>query len=308
MLGANMLSSLKLWRDHRGRLSALRIAALALLLLPIALALTAPFTSEEFSARPLNDMIHRAGYWALMFVVMSLAITPLRRIARFGALVDVRRMIGVGAFCYAAVHISLFTADKMFDLGKVVSEIALRLYLTIGFVALLGLSALAITSTDGMVRRLGGRRWQRLHQLLYVIVLLALIHFFQQTKADVWVPTFVAGLVGWLMGYRLIVWRQSTRNEPSAWVLLALTIVICALTFICEAIGIAIVFNTSPWRVLQMAFDFDLENFDIQPGWLVLAAGLCVVAIDAVRSRQRKQKQRLAAPAPVPVKPMRELV
>src|SRR3954469_9403503 len=101
MLGVNMLSSFKLWRDHRGRLSALRIAVLGLLLLPIALALTAPFTSEEFSARPLNDLIHRAGYWALLFVVMSLAITPLRRIARFGALVDVRRMIGVGAACYA---------------------------------------------------------------------------------------------------------------------------------------------------------------------------------------------------------------
>jgi sulfoxide reductase heme-binding subunit YedZ len=303
-----MLSSLKLWRDRRGRLSVLRIAALGLLLLPIGLALTAPFTSEEFSARPLNDLIHRAGYWALLFVVMSLAITPLRRIARFGALVDVRRMIGVGAFCYAAAHISLFIADKMFDLTKVATEIVLRLYLTIGFVALLGLTTLAVTSTDGMVRRLGGRRWQRLHQLIYVIVLLALIHFFQQTKADEWVPTFVAGLVGWLLGYRLIVWRRSTNDEPSAWLLLALTIAICVLTFVCEAVGIAIAFNTSPWRVLQMAFDIDLENLDIRPGWLVLGAGLCVVAIDVVRARQRKPKSRSGAPAPVPVKPMRELV
>src|SRR5262245_24242083 len=155
-----MLSSLKLWRDGRGRVSALRIVTLCLLLMPIGFALTAPYTSEEFSARPLNDMIHRAGFWALTFTIMALAITPLRRIARFGALVDVRRMIGVGAFCYAAVHISLFTADKMFDLLKVATEIALRVYLTIGFVALLGLTVLAITSTDGMVRRLGARRWQ----------------------------------------------------------------------------------------------------------------------------------------------------
>ena len=93
-----MLTQLKLWRDARGRLSALRIAALVLLLLPIALAFTAPWTSEEFNARPFNDLTHRAGYWALMFVIISLAITPLRRIARYGALVDVRRMIGVGAF------------------------------------------------------------------------------------------------------------------------------------------------------------------------------------------------------------------
>ncbi len=299
-----MLSSLKLWRDGRGRLSALRIVALCLLLAPIGLALTAPFSSEEFSARPLNDLIHRAGYWALLFVITSLAITPLRRIARFGALVDVRRMIGVGAFCYATVHISLFTADKMFDLAKVATEIALRLYLTIGFVALLGLTALAVTSTDGMVRRLSGRRWQRLHQLIYGIVLLALIHFFQQTKADVWVPTFVASLVAWLLGYRLILWRRKTSDEPSAWALLALTVAVSVLTFLGEAIGIAIVFNTSPWRVLQMAFDFDLENFDIRPGWLVLAAGLCAVVVDVVRARQRKPKVRSVAPAPV--KPMRE--
>src|SRR5262249_53957949 len=303
-----MLSTFKLWRDRRGRLSALRIATLCLLVLPIGLALTAPFTSEEFSARPVNDLIHRAGYWALMFVIMALAITPLRRIARWPALIDVRRMIGVGAFCYAATHISLFTADKMFDLLKVATEIALRLYLTIGFVALLGLAALAITSTDGMVRRLGGRRWQKLHQLIYGIVLLALIHFFQQTKADVWVPTFVASLVAWLIGYRLILWRRKAGGEPSAWALLALTVVVSVLTFLAEAVGIAIVFNTSPWRVLQMAFDIDLENFDIQPGWLVLAAGLCVVAVDIVRSRQRKPESRPGAPVPVPVKPIRELV
>jgi sulfoxide reductase heme-binding subunit YedZ len=306
-----MLSSLKLWRDRRGRLSALRIVTLALLLMPIGLAMTAPFTSEEFSARPLNDLIHRAGYWALMFVILALAITPLRRIARFGALVDVRRMIGVGAFCYAAAHISLFIADQMFNLVKVATEIVLRLYLTIGFIALLGLAALAATSTDGMVRRLGGRRWQRLHQLIYVIVLLALIHFFQQTKADVWVPTFVASLVAWLLGYRLIVWRRTTSDEPSAWILLALTVAVSVLTFVCEALGIAIVFNTSPWMVLQTAFDFDLAGFDIRPGWLVIGAGLCVVAVDIVRAWQRRPKSRGTAPAPpapASVKPMREVV
>jgi len=184
-----MLTQFKLWRDARGRLSALRIFALVLLLLPIALAFTAPWTSEEFSARPLNDLTHRAGYWTLMFVIISLAITPLRRIARYGALVDVRRMIGVGAFCYAVAHILFNIANEKFNVVKVASEIVLRLYLTIGFISFLGLTALALTSTDGMVRRLGVRRWQRLHQLIYVIVLLALIHFFQQTKLNVWWPT-----------------------------------------------------------------------------------------------------------------------
>jgi len=301
MLTQDRLTQFKLWRDARGRLSALRIGALVLLFLPIALAFTAPYTSEEFSARPLNDMIHRAGYWALMFVIIALAITPLRRIARFGALVDVRRMIGVGAFCYAVAHISLFIANEKFDLAKVATEIVSRVYLIIGFTALLGLTALAVTSTDGMVRRLGGRRWQKLHQLIYVIVLLALIHFFQQTKLDVWVPTFVAGLVGWLLGYRLMVRGRS--GEPSALMLLGLTVAVTALTFICEAIGIALAFNTTPWMVLQMAFDVDLETLDVRPGWLVLAAGLAVVVLDLVRSRMRKPRAR----APVAGKAMREM-
>ena len=89
--------SLALWRDRRGRVSAVRIATLLLLLVPILLAAAAGFSDEGFGARPLNNLIHRAGYWTLMFVLLALAITPLTRIARFGALMDVRRMTGVGA-------------------------------------------------------------------------------------------------------------------------------------------------------------------------------------------------------------------
>src|SRR5262249_56706741 len=105
-----------------------------------------------------------------------------------------------------AAHISLYMADQMFDLLHVASEIALRLYLTIGFIALSGLTVLAITSTDTMVRRLGGLRWRRLHQIVYVIAVLALIHFFQQTKLDVTVPTFAAGLFFLFVGYPVLGW------------------------------------------------------------------------------------------------------
>src|SRR3979409_703335 len=123
-----MRSSVAIWRDRRGRLSVLRIATLGLLVTPILLAVAAAFTEERFGARPVNDLIHRAGYWALMFLLMTLAVTPLTRIARFGQLMDVRRMIGVGAFAYAAAHISLYILDQMFAHAKVESEIVLRLY------------------------------------------------------------------------------------------------------------------------------------------------------------------------------------
>jgi sulfoxide reductase heme-binding subunit YedZ len=301
-------SSLALWRDNRGRLSPLRIATLALLLWPIGLALVAWQTEIRFSARPINDLIHRAGFWMLVFVLISLAVTPLRRIARYPQLVDMRRMIGVGAFCYGFAHISLYTLDQMFDLGTVVTEIVARVYLTIGFTALVGLGVLAATSTDGMVRELGGLRWRRLHQLIYLIATLGLVHFFQQTKLDVSIPTLVAGLFTWLMGYRLIAARWKGPGEIPSWLLLVLSLAASALTFAGEAIGIAIAFTVSPLMVLQTAFDFDLDNLDmLRPGWYVLAAGLCVVVVDVAcaRLRQRKPRQR---PAAMPVKPVPEKV
>src|SRR3954471_9735717 len=111
-----LAASFELWRDRRGRISPLRIISLLLLVMPIGLAIVAALSEDRFDARPLNDLIHRAGYWALVFVLLSLAITPFRRVARYGQLIDVRRILGVGAFCYAVAHILLYVADQSFDL------------------------------------------------------------------------------------------------------------------------------------------------------------------------------------------------
>ena len=287
-----MTASWQLWRDKRGRLSPLRIGTLALLLFPLAKAL---YDADAIvhGARPLNDLIHRAGFWALVFLGVTLAVTPFRRIARYGNLIDVRRMLGVGAFCYIATHLTLFTADQGFDLGKVAHEISHRWYLIVGGTAWLGLATLAATSTDAMQRRLGGLRWRRLHQLVYGIALLALIHYFQQTKADVTVPAFAASLFGWLIAYRLLAWWQET-SELSTLSLLALTIAVSIITFIGEAIGIGIAFHVSPLLVLGMIFDLDAG---IRPGWEVLAAGLAVVALDFVRARWNSRAARTRAVA-----------
>ena len=287
-----MTDSWKLWRDRRGRLSALRIAVFALLLLPLAKAI---FQASEIahSARPLNDLIHRAGFWALVFLGVTLAVTPFRRIFRYGNLIDIRRMLGVGTFCYIAAHLALFFADQSYDLGKFVHEITHRVYLIIGATAWIGLAVLASTSTDGMVRRLGGLRWRRLHQIIYAIALLALIHYFQQTKADVTVPTFAAGLFLWLMAYRLLARWQDT-SELSTSSLLTLAIVVSVVTFAGEAIGIAITFHVSPMRVFNTIFDFDAG---IRPGWQILAAGLAVVAVDAVMARWKNRAARTRAVA-----------
>jgi sulfoxide reductase heme-binding subunit YedZ len=283
-----MASSLALWRDRRGRLSPLRVATLAILVWPIVLA-AFDATFRTLGPRPWNDLIHRSGWWALVFLLASLAITPLRRSARFAKLVDVRRMIGVAAFAYAALHLGLYVVDEKFNLVKVALEIVSRLYLTIGFVALLGLTALAITSNDAMVKRMGGLSWRRLHMAAYAIGLLTLVHFFQQTKADITVPTLYAGLFAWLMGYRVLErLRGADALGPAS--LTGLSLVASALTFLGEAVGISLAFKVPVGMILATAFDFDLG---VRPGWWVLLAGLAVALMDAVRGiAERRRPQR----------------
>jgi len=137
-------------------------------------------------------------------------------------------------------------------------------------------------------------RWRRLHQAIYGIALLAIIHYFQQTKADVTVPVFVASLFGWLIGYRIVAWWQD-RAELSTLSLLALSVTVALLTFAGEAIGIGLAFGVSPLRVLDTVFDFDAG---IRPGWQVLAAGLAVVVLDLVRARWNGRRTR---PRPIAV-------
>jgi methionine sulfoxide reductase heme-binding subunit len=290
-----MWKKLQIWRDRRGRLSWLRVATLALLLTPVGIALWDAGTIVH-GARPVNDLIHRAGFWMLMFLLLTLAITPLRRITRSGQLLDVRRMLGVGAFLYGITHLSLYVTDQAFDLGKVGSEIVLRVYLLIGFTALLGLAVLAATSTDAMVRRLGGMRWQRLHWLIYGIGTLALIHYFQQTKADVSVPTFTAGIFVWLIGYRIMIKLRKARGELSTLALAGLAVAVAVLTFLAEAIGIAMAFHVSPLLVLQINFDFDIDLDMVRPGWLVLAAGLAVALLNFACARFMKPSGRTRVP------------
>ena len=283
-----MPDSLILWRDRRGDLSWPRIATLAALLFPACLALV-DAARGALGPRALNELIHRTGWWALVFLFVSLAVTPLRRSARFAKLVDLRRMIGVASFAYAFAHLCLYVADQKFDLVKVATEIVSRLYLTIGFLALLGLFVLAATSNDVMVKRLGGLRWRRLHQVTYVLTLLALVHFFQQTKADITLPTLFAGLLAWLYGYRLLA-RLRGEGALSPPVLALLAVLAAAVTFVGEAIGIGLSFGVSPLQILATVFDFDLG---IRPGWWVLGAGLAVAALDLVRNV-------LLRPAPAP--------
>lgn len=268
------------WQDYSGRLSPLKLSVLVALFLP-GLWTAFAFSMGWLQPRPFTEAIHEVGLWMLRFLFVALAITPLRQIVQWPRLILVRRMIGVFAFAYGLAHITLYVADLKFDIAKAASEIALRIYLTIGFAALLGLAALAATSTDAMVRRLGARRWQRLHRLVYAIALLAVVHYFMQSKLDLWEPTIIAGIYAWLMGYRLLVPLVGVRGKlPLLWIG-ALSLAAPVLTALGEAVYFWLALGVDPVRVLS-------ANWSLAAGWrpaaIVLGLGLAVTAIGAGRA------------------------
>src|SRR5581483_5487293 len=133
-------------------------------------------------ARPETEAIHQTGLWAIRFLMIALAVTPLRAALDWGRLLTLRRMIGVTALAYAAIHFLLYNVQQNGRVLFVAAEIVHRFYLTIGFAVLLGLIALGATSTDAAMRRMG-RWWKRLHRLSYPLGVLALLHYFIQSKA-----------------------------------------------------------------------------------------------------------------------------
>src|SRR6476659_9162953 len=142
-------------REKSGRWSPEKIIAFVGGCVPIGWLTYRAWTGDLSAARPINDAIHSTGNYTIWLIVLSLAVTPARRLFNAPKLINIRRTLGVTAFCYVMLHLTLYFVQEKFDLAKIASEIVLRIYLTIGFVALIGLIALAATSTDGMIGRIG---------------------------------------------------------------------------------------------------------------------------------------------------------
>jgi sulfoxide reductase heme-binding subunit YedZ len=159
---------------------------------------------------PTAETIRVLGRWAAYFLLASLAVTPLRQGLAWPGLISVRRMLGLASFAYAIGHFFAFVADKGFDLERVASEIALRTNYAIGAVGLVVLALLAATSTDAMVRRLGGKRWRYLHRAAYLAAAAAVTHYFLHVKADLAQPMLLAGFALWLLLYRMVLWTRGS--------------------------------------------------------------------------------------------------
>jgi sulfoxide reductase heme-binding subunit YedZ len=282
------------WNERNGRFSPLKAVVFAGLFLPAAwIAYLA--VSGALEPKVVTEMIHRTGQWTIRLLLLSLLVTPLMRGARYPKLVAIRRMVGVAAFAYATAHLSLYVIDQHFDLAHVASEIALRFYLTIGFVAWLGLSALAATSTDAMIRRLG-TKWRTLHSLIYGIALIGLLHFMIQAKADVTEPVMMTGFFIILMLFRVAL----KRGAPAWAAALAGAVIAPPLTALIEAAWYALVRHIPFWDVLSANIDSDMA---FRPSAYVAAAGLAflVVAV-ARRTPQPKRTPAMAAASPSAVR------
>jgi sulfoxide reductase heme-binding subunit YedZ len=168
----------------------------------------------SLGADPVKKLEHECGKTALNFLLLTLSVTPVRNLTGLPQLLRLRRMLGLFVFFYAVVHFTVYLVlDLELNLALVGADIVKRPYITIGFTALLLLVPLALTSTNGMMRRLG-RRWQSLHRLIYVIAALAVWHFYWQVKRDVREPLLYLGVLALLLGYRLVRWRA--RAAPAA--------------------------------------------------------------------------------------------
>jgi methionine sulfoxide reductase heme-binding subunit len=179
-------------------------------LLPLAWMLCGAFgwLGQSLGPDPVKRLEHFCGQTALNFLMITLVVTPLKDLAMWPHVLRLRRMLGLFAFFYVLLHFTIYVVlDQELALRSVLADVVKRPYITIGFAALLMLIPLAITSTNRMMRRLG-RRWQKLHRLIYVIAVLGVWHYYWQVKRDVREPLLYAAILAVLLGYRYVRWRR----------------------------------------------------------------------------------------------------
>ena len=210
--------------------AAVRTTLFVLALVPFAELLRLGFTGG-LGANPVEFVLRWLGTWTLVALLTTLSITPLRWVTGWAWLVRLRRMLGLYAFFYGTLHVTSYVwIDHFFNWAEIFADIAKRPYLTFGFLAYMLMIPLALTSTNAMVRRLGGRNWQRLHRLVYAVGVLGVLHFWYHklAKNDVAQPTVYALVLGALLGARLVRWvggrrvpvaapmrRQGRRDSPA---------------------------------------------------------------------------------------------
>lgn len=163
--------------------------------------------TQNLGANPIEKITHATGDWTLRLLLITLSITPIRKLLALPALIKFRRMLGLFAFFYGSLHFTTYIwLDKFFNLHEMLADVAKRKFITVGFTAFLLLIPLAITSTAGWIRLLGGKRWQTLHRLIYISAIAGVIHYLWLVKADIRKPLEYGAILAVLLSYRVVVW------------------------------------------------------------------------------------------------------
>ena len=283
-----------IWQDHGKKFSPLKLGVFLLVLWP-ATALGLRWLNHDLGGRPITELIHGFGDWAVRFTVIALAVSAARPVLDWPRALLLRRMLGITAACYAAAHFTLYCVDQKWNLLHVASEIIHRFYLTIGFFALLGLLILGVTSTDGWQKRLAAN-WKRLHKLVFPIAVLAIFHYFLQSKADVTDAVLLFGFFAWLM-----LWRQAPRRWQGRLALLPILAVASALiTAGVEAAWYGLATGVNAKRVLLGNLDV---SFGLRPAVEILVWGLLLFVVAAMRRLVKRWSNRRRKTPPAGARP-----
>src|SRR5215472_3511568 len=198
-------------------ISWIKAAVFVACLTPLSMLAWDAYT-QNLGANPIEKITHSTGDWTLRFLLITLSITPARKLLGVSNLIKFRRMLGLYAFFYGSLHfLSYVWLDKFFNLHEMIADIEKRKFITIGLTAFTLLIPLAITSTTGWIRRLGGKRWQMLHRLIYISAICGVIHYLWLVKADIRKPLEYGAILAVLLSYRVVVWilpKFNKRNIP----------------------------------------------------------------------------------------------
>ena len=262
------------WQDRTHRWSSLKAIAFALMFAP-AIWLLDQIITEQFGPVPLGGMTYWSGLWATALLMLTLTITPAGTIFRWRQLIIVRRMIGVTALAYTIAHIIIYFALRFWNFASIAHEMVTRISLILATIATLGLIALGATSLDAAVRRMGAQGWQRLHNAVYVISALALIHYL--LSPDIYPEQYLmSGIFFWLMGWRVLNQRGQGTNAVA---LALLAVASCLFTALLEVSWIWAYQGYKPSEIFDIYFTFALG---IPPMWKILVLGLLVAVAAAV--------------------------
>jgi sulfoxide reductase heme-binding subunit YedZ len=263
------------WQDRDHRFSWLKACTFGLMFVP-AINLIYWVATEQFGPVPLGGMTYWSGLFATALLMLALAITPALTIFRWRELILVRRMIGVTALAYTIAHIIIYFALRFWNFASIAHEIVTRISLIVAVIATIGLIALGATSLDDAIRRMGAKGWQRLHNAIYVIAALALIHYL--LSPDIYPEQYLmSGIFFWLMGWRML---NSRGHGTNAWALALLAMAASLFTAMLEVSWIWLYQDYTLSEIWEVYFTSALG---IPPMWKILVVGLLVALGAAIR-------------------------